>query len=123
MRKKKAYLNAVVNLVMFAILLLAAVSGILLGIARSGSTEPVDGAQKAAQPSRPGGVLHLWIHLHIATCAVLLALITTHLLLHISYIRKLPRLLAGRSLRVGRDERRRKGEPEWQRSSTSAGTG
>ncbi|MEW6554520.1 MAG: hypothetical protein AB1384_09565 [Actinomycetota bacterium] len=117
----KTRLNAVVNIVMFAILLIASVSGILLGTARSGSYGTGDIAEPAAQASRPGGLLHLWIHLHIATCAVLLALITTHLLLHIPYIKKLPRLLAGRSSPRRQDEHRQEGRPDWQGSGTSVG--
>jgi hypothetical protein len=122
MRVKKSQLNAMVNIAMFAILLIASVSGILLGIARSGYSEPSSLTQATAQPSR-GRALSLWIHLHIATCAVLLALIATHLLLHIPYIKKLPRLLSGRSARARREEYRRKGEADWQGSRTSAGTG
>ena len=85
MRRRRARLNAMINLSMFVIMLIVAVSGILLGVARTGSEV---GDQTT-------GLQHLWVHMHIVTCVFFLLLITVHLMLHIAYIKKLPRLLAG----------------------------
>jgi len=101
-----------INLSMFVIMLIVAVSGILLGVARTGS----------AVSDQTTGLQNLWVHMHIVTCVFFLLLITVHLMLHIPYIKKLPRLLAGGRSPAYREKRKREGETEWPESETSAGT-
>lgn len=97
-----------IDLAMFAIMLVVSVSGILLGVERSGD--------------KAGGLQGIWVHMHIATSVAFLVLMTAHLLLHIPYIKKLPRLLAGRRSHEERERVAKEGEPRWRGSRMSAGT-
>src|SRR4030042_177769 len=75
-RKRKAKLGAIINISMFVLMIVVSISGILLGVARSGDAAPAGGVETSALT---GGLLELWVHMHIATSIVFLALITAHL--------------------------------------------
>lgn len=79
-----------VNIVAFVFLVPATISGIVLWLYLPG------GRSQAGQAVYLSLTRQTWIDVHLWTSIVLVVLIAGHLVLHLTYIRKIPKMLRRR---------------------------
>lgn len=92
---KKRSLNAFVNIILIILILSLGFSGITLGHILPGVSSIQDNKELLNNTYFMGMTRDGWAEIHDNLGEVILILIIVHLILHLAYIKKLPRLIRG----------------------------